>query len=85
MTYKGTQHQSQDSGPHPDKWRKGSTCDDCQQYIAERYLALMNGSPTVIPALGNQSTNPKMEEFWATGDPSVFAKEGAPDYRGESD
>jgi hypothetical protein len=32
---------------------------------------------------GGQSTNPKVEEFFATGDPSVFAKPGALDYRGD--
>lgn len=27
-------------------------------------------------ALGKHSVNPNMEKFWATGDPSVFAKPG---------
>ena len=71
-----TEHVSLDNGPHPDQWVEGATCDDCQQYIAERYLALMSGSPIVIPAIGRASTNPKMEEFWATGDPDVFDKKG---------
>ena len=70
----GTEHLSLDDGPHPDQWVEGATCDDCQQHVAERYLALMNGSPTVIPALGTQSTNPKMQEFWATGDAEVFGR-----------
>ena len=69
-----TEHLSLDNGPHPDQWVEGATCDDCQQYIAERYLALMCGSPTMIPALGYASTNPKMQEFFATGDPEIFAK-----------
>lgn len=74
----GTEHQSVDDGPHPDEWRDGATCDDCREYQAQRYLRLFTGSPTVIPPLGRESTNPKMEEFWATGDPEVFAnkKEG---------
>jgi hypothetical protein len=69
-----TEHQSTEIGPHPDEWRDGATCDECRQHTAERYLALMNGSPIVIPAIGQASTNPKMEKFWATGDPTVFAK-----------
>ncbi len=32
---------------------------------------------------GQHSTNPKMEEFAKTGDPSVFAKKGALDYSGK--
>jgi len=32
---------------------------------------------------GEHSTNPKMEEFAKTGDPSVFAKKGALDYSGK--
>tara|TARA_B100000287_G_scaffold243975_3_gene229401 strand:+ start:4088 stop:4312 length:225 start_codon:yes stop_codon:yes gene_type:complete len=31
---------------------------------------------------GPGSVNPNVEKFWATGDPSVFAKPGAPDYQG---
>lgn len=31
---------------------------------------------------GSASTNPKVEEFVQTGDPAVFAKPGALDYRG---
>jgi len=31
---------------------------------------------------GASSVNPKVEKFNATGDPSVFAKPGAPDYQG---
>jgi len=27
------------------------------------------------------STSPKIEKFWSTGDPSVFASPGAKDYR----
>ena len=71
-----TEHQSTEGGPHPKKWKKGATCDACRQYTAERYLALMSGSPIAIPAIGRASTNPKMEEFWATGNPGVFGKEG---------
>lgn len=36
----------------------------------------------IVGFVGAQSTNPKVEQFWETGDPSVFAKPGAPDYRG---
>lgn len=32
---------------------------------------------------GGSSTSPKVEQFIATGDPSVFAKKGALDYSGE--
>ena len=33
---------------------------------------------------GGASTSPAMEEFAATGDPSVFAKKGALDYKPQS-
>ena len=71
-----TEHLSLESGPHPKKWKKGFTCDKCREHQAQRYLALMTGSPTVIPPIGRASTNPKMEEFWATGNPDVFDKKG---------
>ena len=32
---------------------------------------------------GPQSLNGKVEYFWQTGDPAVFASPGAPDYRPE--
>ena len=69
-----TEHKSIDGGPHPKTWKAGATCDACREYLAQRYLELQTGTVTVIPPIGQSSTNPKMEEFWATGDPSVFDK-----------
>lgn len=33
---KGTEHVSLESGTHPDEWRDGATCDDCQRLLARR-------------------------------------------------
>ena len=71
-----TEHLSMDSGPHPEQWREGATCDECRQHSSDLYLRLMNGSPIMIGPIGRSSTNPKMEEFWATGNPDVFGKKG---------
>ena len=52
---------------------KRTTCpaDGCDA-PAHRLL----GRPRFIGFLGKQSISPKMEEFWNTGDPEVFAKPG---------
>jgi len=81
----GTEHVSLDNGPHPDQWVEGATCDDCQQYIAERYLELQTSAPVTHGpvATGRSSLSPKVDKFLATGDPSIFAKPGALDYQGD--
>jgi len=60
----------------------GIWCPHCgKAYDAEEAKAIL-GSIKTKGFTGASSVNPNVEKFWATGDPSVFAKPGAPDYQG---
>lgn len=40
-----TEHLSLETGPHPDEWRDGATCDDCQIAHEMRVHELRNEGP----------------------------------------
>lgn len=44
-------------------------CSTCGQILDPSTLKTLRFEPRF---LGEASCNPKMEQFWATGDPSVF-------------
>jgi hypothetical protein len=53
-------------------------CPSCGRVVdRERLIGL-----TIQGFRGPASLNPKVQKFWRTGDPSVFAKPGALDYVG---
>lgn len=79
------QHQSIYPGGHTE-WVDGQTCDECEDARDQARLrhgppGQWNGKPPEPVAYGNNSMNPKVQEFFETGDPSIFAKPGALDYR----
>lgn len=77
------EHQSIYENGHQD-WQPGITCDKCEGFRLSNELRFpeRKGDRRLDPvAIGVHSTNPKVEEFWHTGDPSVFAQPGALDYR----
>lgn len=70
------EHKSMYEGGHKE-WRPGYTCSECRGRKAEAAakfpLAGSNRPPEAV-ATGTNSTNPKMEQFWSTGDPEVFSR-----------
>lgn len=60
----------------------GIWCPHCKKaYDLEEAREIL-GSLKWKNFTGAESTSPKVEEFWKTGDPAVFAKPGAPDHKG---
>jgi hypothetical protein len=54
-------------------------CENCGAIVDRNGL----GRVRLLGLVGVQHSNsPKIEEFWETGDPAVFASPGAKDYRG---
>lgn len=81
------EHQSIYPGGHK-SWRPGVTCAECETKRAKNLERFPHrsqaGQPVpLVYADPRFSTNPKVEKFWGTGDPSVFAKPGALDYHGD--
>jgi hypothetical protein len=83
------EHQSIYKDGHQD-WRLGysSECDECEGYRLAVLMQFPHRTDTndrVAPVYADSrySTSPKVEKFFATGDPSVFAKPGALDYEGD--
>ena len=62
------EHVSVWPGGH-EEYRAGTTCDECEQRLAEKRALLNSGSPTIVNGAGPSSLNPKIAEFWETGDP----------------
>ena len=53
-------------------------CQSCGKLLNQEVLKSVRLPGFVGVA---HSTSPKIEEFWQTGDPAVFASPGAKDYR----
>ena len=60
----------------------GIWCSECNKSYDPEETRKVLGSMKFKNFTGAASCSPKVEEFWKTGDPAVFAKPGAPDYRG---
>ena len=69
--------------PHCEMFGNGGIwCPHCgKAYDVDEARKILNSIKTK-GFTGASSVNPKVEKFNATGDPSVFAKPGAPDYQG---
>ena len=66
----------------PPGHRSGIWCPQCgKSFDPEKTRAVLS-SVGFKNFTGVDSTSPKVEEFWQTGDPSVFAKPGALDHQG---
>tara|TARA_B100001750_G_scaffold118765_1_gene94219 strand:+ start:285 stop:509 length:225 start_codon:yes stop_codon:yes gene_type:complete len=69
--------------PHcEEKTIGGIWCGECSKAYDIDDARKTLGSLKFTNFTGGASTSPKVEKFWETGDPSVFAKPGAPDYQG---
>lgn len=60
----------------------GIWCSECNKSYDPEETRKVLGSMKFKNFTGAASCSPKVEEFWKTGDPAVFAKPGAPDFRG---
>ena len=58
-------------GPVP---ARRNFCPHCKKVVGDLSRIRINGFT------GRSSMSPKMQRYWETGDPAVFAKPGAPDY-----
>ena len=57
-------------------------CPQCGKSFDPEKTREVLGSVGFKNFTGGSSTSPKVEKFWETGDPSVFAKPGALDHQG---
>jgi len=61
----------------------GIWCGVCGKAYSSTDASRILGGMKFKSFTGASSTSPKVEKFWQTGDPSVFAKKGALDYQGD--
>ncbi len=59
----------------------GIWCSVCKRSYDRNETRKVLASMKFKNFTGQASCSPKVEQFWQTGDPAVFAKPGAPDYQ----